>query len=254
MSYLSQEEKQQLQFDWRYRGVSILNLLTESEVDSYAEELERIRIQRQENDTNGEWGEYDPYMYPHKESEKLTDLMKHPKIVEACEFLMDSKIFGVQTWAYFKPPGQLGRDQHQNIFYTQCNANEIINVSIAFDNHDPNNGSVWYLEGSHHLGRLPIEVDEVRAGSNPKNWRNERGKPCVLSSDHNFPHIDGYLRKGQVALLHSNVVHGSEPNTSKRFRRAFLTGYIKEGANFAKGNHMKREPIDVGSANIPQNG
>ena len=44
MSYLSQEEKQQLQFDWRYRGVSILNLLTESEVDSYAEELERIRI------------------------------------------------------------------------------------------------------------------------------------------------------------------------------------------------------------------
>jgi len=250
MSYLTDLEKQQLQFDWRYKGVSILNLLTESEVDLYAEELERIRIRRQEQDENNEWGEYDPFMYPHKESELLTDLMKHPKIIESCEFLMDSKIFGVQTWAYFKPPGQLGRDQHQNIFYTQCNSNEIINVSIAFDNHDPNNGSVWYLEGSHHLGRLPIEVDEVRAGSNPKNWRNERGKPCVLPDDHNFPHIDGYLRKGQVALLHSNVVHGSEPNTSNRFRRAFLTGYIKEGANFATGNHMKREPIDVGSAKI----
>ena len=71
-----------------------------------------------------------------------------------------------------------------------------------------NTKHVWYLEGSHHLGRLPIEVDEVRAGSNPKNWRNERGKPCVLPKDHNFPHIDGYLRKGQIALLHSNVVHG----------------------------------------------
>ena len=250
MSYLTDLEKQQLQFDWRYKGVSILNLLTESEVDLYAEELERIRIRRQEQDENNEWGEYDPFMYPHKESELLTDLMKHPKIIESCEFLMDSKIFGVQTWAYFKPPGQLGRDQHQNIFYTQCKSNEIINVSIAFDNHDPNNGSVWYLEGSHHLGRLPIEVDEKRAGSNPKNWRNERGKPCVLPDDHNFPHIDGYLRKGQVALLHSNVVHGSEANTSNRFRRAFLTGYIKEGANFASGNHMKREPIDVGSAKI----
>ena len=250
MNYLSKEEKEQLQFDWRYKGVSILNLLTESEVDLYAEELERIRIQRQENDTEGEWGEYDPYMYPHKESERLTDLMKHPKLIEACEFLMEGKIFAVQTWAYFKPPGQLGRDMHQNIFYTQCNSNEIINVSIAFDNHDPNNGSVWYLEGSHRLGRLPIEVDEDRTKSNPKNWRNERGKPCVLPEDHTFPHIDGYLRKGQVALLHSNVVHGSEPNTSQRFRRAFLTGYIKEGANFAKGNHMKREPIDVGSAKI----
>ena len=250
MNYLSNEEKQQLQFDWRYKGVSILNLLTDSEVNAIADELERIRINRQKNDTEGEWGEYDPYMYPHKESKILTGLIKHPTIIEACELLMNGKIFGVQTWAYFKPPGQLGRDQHQNIFYTQCNTNEIINVSIAIDNADPQNGSVWYLEGSHRLGKLPIEVNEERVGSNPKNWKNERGKPCILPDDHNFPHIDGYLRKGQVALLHSNVIHGSEANTSNRFRRAFLTGYIKEGANFAKGNHMKREPIDVGSAKI----
>ena len=33
---------------------------------------------------------------------------------------------------------------------------------FIFDNHDPNNGSVWYLEGSHRLGKLPIEVDEER--------------------------------------------------------------------------------------------
>ena len=45
------------------------------------DELERIRIERQENDTNGEWGEYDPFMYPHKESLLLTHLMKHPKII-----------------------------------------------------------------------------------------------------------------------------------------------------------------------------
>ena len=36
MKYLTEEEKQQLLFDWRYRGVSVLNLLTEEEVDSYA--------------------------------------------------------------------------------------------------------------------------------------------------------------------------------------------------------------------------
>tara|TARA_Y100000389_G_C17284953_1_gene424948 strand:- start:45 stop:800 length:756 start_codon:yes stop_codon:yes gene_type:complete len=250
MGYLSNEEKQQLLFDWRYRGVSILNLLTEDEVEVYANELERIRLHRQENDKINEWGDYDPFMHPHKESTKLFDLTKHPKIIEAVEFLMKGNVFGVQTWAYFKPPGQLGRDQHQNIFYTQCNSNEIINVSIAIDNSDPSNGSVWYLEGSHRLGRLPIEVDEKRTGSNPKHWRNERGKPCVLPTDHNFTHVDGYLRKGQVALLHSNVVHGSEPNNSNRFRRAFLAGYIKEGSNFASGNHMKREPIDVGSAKI----
>ena len=35
-------------------------------------------------------------------------------------------------------------------------------------------------------------------------------------------------------------------SASFRCQKAFLTGYIKEGANFATGNHMKREPIDVG--------
>jgi phytanoyl-CoA hydroxylase len=250
MSYLTELEKQQLKFDWRYKGVSVLNLLTEEEVDEYNQELERIRLERQEGDTEGEWGDYDPFMYPHKQSEKLKELLVHPKVIEAAEFLLEGDIVGLQTWAYFKPAGQLGRDMHQNIFYTECQSNEVLNVSIALDNHDPNNGSVWYYEGTHNLGRLPIEVDEERTKSNPKNWRNERGKPCIMPEGHTFPKIDGYLRKGQIAFIHSNVVHGSDENTSNRFRKAFLCGYLRWGAKFASGNHMKREPIDVGSAKI----
>ena len=46
----------------------------------------------------------------------------------------------------------------------------------------------------------------------------------------------------------------SEPNNSNRFRRAFLTGYIKESAKFAAGAQMKRKPIYVGSAELPENG
>jgi len=250
MSYLTELEKQQLKFDWRYKGVSVLNLLTEEEVDEYNQELERIRLERKEGDTEQEWGDYDPFMYPHKQSEKLKELLVHPKIIEASEFLLSGEVVGLQTWAYFKPAGQLGRDMHQNIFYTECQSNEVLNVSIALDNHDPNNGSVWYYEGTHNLGRLPIEVDEERTKSNPKNWRNERGKPCIMPEGHTFPKIDGYLRKGQIAFLHSNVVHGSDENTSNRFRKAFLCGYLRWGAKFASGNHMKREPIDVGSAKI----
>ena len=58
--------------------------------------------------------------------------------------------------------------------------------------------------------------------------------------------VEGYLKKGQVALLHSHVVHGSEPNgDTTRMRRNFLGGYLKKGAYFHKGNQMKREPIDI---------
>lgn len=247
MSYLTEEEKQQLSFDWRFRGFSTIQLLTEEECDEVNEELELLRKKRQETtkDDGSEWGEYDPFMYPHRESEKLSKLFSHPKIIEACEYLMNGKIHGTQTWAYFKPPGQLGRDMHQNAFYTGCEHNHYINVAIALDNHDELNGAVWNLEGTHRLPILPIEVDEERAKTNPKNWRNERGKPCVLPEGHDFKKIEGNTRKGEMVLLHSHTVHGSEENKSNRFRRNFLAGYALEGTTFTKGGHMKREPINI---------
>jgi ectoine hydroxylase-related dioxygenase (phytanoyl-CoA dioxygenase family) len=247
MNHLTEEEKQQLLFDWRYRGFSTLSLLTEEECDEINDELEKLRKERQltTKENGEEWGEWDPFAYPHKLSEKLEKLFVHPKIIEACEFLMGGEVVATQTWAYFKPPGQLGRDQHQNVFYTGCGRNEVVNMALALDNHDEQNGAVWNYEGSHLLGVLPIEVDEERTKTNPKFWSNERGKPCVMPEGHGFKKIQGDCKKGNMVLLHSHCVHGSEPNNSNRFRRNFLGGYLKKGAKFNEGNHMKREPIDV---------
>jgi len=240
--HLTQEEIQQMTFDWRYRGFTKFKLLTEEECDEINEKLDILRKNR--NLSSSEWGEWDPYMYPHKESNLVESLFSHPKVIEAMEFLMGGELVGMQTWAYFKPPGQLGRDQHQNAFYTGCGHNEIINMALALDNHDKENGAVWNYEGSHRLGMLPIEVDEERTKTNPKNWRNERGKPCVMPEGHDFRKIEGDCKKGHMVLLHSHCVHGSEANNSNRMRRNFLGGYLKKGAHFNQGNHMKREPID----------
>lgn len=245
--HLTDLEIQQITFDWRYRGFTVLELLTEEECDEMNDELEKLRIERKTTKTHdgNEWGEWDPFSYPHKLSSLMEKIFVHPKIIEACQFLMGGNIVGMQSWAYFKPPGQLGRDQHQNVFYTGCKHNEIINTAIALDNHDPENGAVWNYEGSHRLPTLPIEVDEERAKTNPSFWRNERGKPCIMPEGHDFRKVEGYLRKGQVVLLHSHCVHGSEPNFSNRFRRNLLGGYLKDGSIFNKGSHMKREPIEL---------
>ena len=242
--HLTQEELQQMSFDWRYRGFTVLELLTEQEVDEINAELDRLRLERNEKEP-GKWQEFEPIMYPHKESEKIAKLFAHPKILEAAEFLMEGEVVGLQTWGYYKPKGELGRDQHQNAFYTGCGHNEIINTALALDNHDESNGAVWNYEGSHRLPVLPIEVDEERTKTNPSFWRNERGKPCVMPEGHDFKKIQGNLRKGEVVLLHSHTVHGSEANNSNRFRRNFLGGYLKKGAHFNQGGHMKREPIDM---------
>ena len=67
-----------------------------------------------------------------------------------------------------------------------------------------------------------------------------------MPEGHDFRQIEGIARKGTLTLLHSHVVHGSEPNRdSSRMRRSFLSGYLKKGAYFNPGNQMKREPIDI---------
>lgn len=243
--HLTTEELQQMSFDWRYRGFTVLELLSETEVDEINSELDRLRLERNAAEP-GKWQEYEPIMYPHRVSDKIAKLFAHPKILEAAEFLMEGNVVGLQTWGYYKPKGELGRDQHQNAFYTGCGHNEIINTALALDNHDPENGAVWNYEGSHRLPVLPIEDNEERKATNTDNWRSERGKSCVMPEGHDFRKIEGYLKKGQVALLHSHVVHGSEPNKDpNRMRRNFLGGYLKKGAYFHPGNQMKREPIDI---------
>jgi ectoine hydroxylase-related dioxygenase (phytanoyl-CoA dioxygenase family) len=243
--HLTTEEIQQITFDWRYKGWTVLELLTENEVDEINEELNKLRLERNAAEPE-KWQEYEPFMYPHKLSDKLEALFAHPKLIEAMEFLMEGDIVGMQTWAYFKPKGELGRDQHQNAFYTGCGHNEIINTALALDNHDPENGAVWNYEGSHRLSVLPVEDNEERKATNTSNWRSERGISCVMPEGHDFRKVEGYLKKGQVALLHSHVVHGSDPNKdTTRMRRNFLGGYLKKGAYFKSGNQMKREPIDI---------
>lgn len=44
--HLTVEEQQQLSFDWRYRGFTTIELLTDVEVDEINEELNRLRLER----------------------------------------------------------------------------------------------------------------------------------------------------------------------------------------------------------------
>ena len=104
--HLTQDEIQQMTFDWRYRGFTKFKLFTEQECDEINEELEKLRQERQltTQESGEEWGDWDPFVYPHKLSTKLESIFAHPKLIEAMEFIMEGDIVGMQSWAYFKPP------------------------------------------------------------------------------------------------------------------------------------------------------
>jgi len=242
--YLNDLEVKKLLFDWKYKGYAIIDMLSIEECNDINNELNKLRINRN-NNLEKNWDIYEPYMHPHKESELIEKIFAHPKAIEVMELLLGNNLEGVQTWAYFKPPGELGRDAHQDGFYSQSIWNTIANVSVALDDTDETNGGIWAYESSHLLPLLEIEVDEERIKTNPSNWRNERGKPCKMPNGHNFSKVYPSLKKGQSFLIHSHLVHGSDDNNSENFRRSILMGYKTIGTPIRQGEHMKRIPVDV---------
>jgi hypothetical protein len=169
MKHLTQIEKEQLVHDWKYKGYAIVDILTESEVDNVIDELNTLRINRNQSDTK--WSEYEPYMHPHKESVLVEKILAHPKAIECMELLLDSEIQGVQTWAYFKPPGELGRDAHQDGFYSQAGWNKIANISISLDDSDESNGIAAVLE-KYFNGTIPTTRSE---GDPNQGWGKRNG-------------------------------------------------------------------------------
>ena len=252
---------------WNENGFINYQLFTAEEVEEVKIELMRLLEER----------DGDPhifYEHPHKNSELCLNIVKDNRIVEMVMKLMandlnipDCKIEATQTWAYFKAPGSLGRDVHQNIFYSQANAGEVINISIAIDDHDKENGCVYYYPGSHkELICYPIpdsshtefaSKDEERMKTNPPGQSNERGKPLYVPGTwvngkwtDKYPKVYPTCKAGTVSILNSHVLHGSHENKSKdRWRMALLIQYQKLGNSdkklYSPGTHMKREKIDV---------
>ena len=231
-------------------GYYVENIFPTEVMDEYREEGNRLIELRK---TSEEDDNTRPYAYTHRDSELFDKLWRHPRTLEILETLIGGKVDGLQTWMYFKPPGELGRDVHQNIFYSHANKHDIINSSIALEDADRENGGLYVYPGSHKEWCLPINIDEDRLLTNPDDWRNERGKPCIIPGEwvdgvwtEKYEKIYTNARAGSVSLIHSHVIHGSEENrTTDKWRTAFLTSYLRQDAHFNPGGQMKRERTSV---------
>ena len=135
---------------WLRDGYYSEEILTKDELKKYKEECMRLFEEKSES----------PYKHPTDDSEMLVDLLKHPRVVELVEICMeadlneDVKVDALQDWMYLKPPGSLGRDVHQDIFYTHANRGEIINTSIHLNSADKDNGGLFVYPGSQNEGSL----------------------------------------------------------------------------------------------------
>jgi ectoine hydroxylase-related dioxygenase (phytanoyl-CoA dioxygenase family) len=156
---------------------------------------------------------------------RLGELGRSAKLLVAMtQLLGTTELDHLINQAHIKRPGDgVGFPYHQDSYHRRYGTNLFRDVNgrgsfvqslTAIDDMRPENGGLWLIPQSHHLGHVPSDD-----GSLPNAAVDEsKAIPVVLEP-------------GDTLLLSPFTVHGSQPNHSNTPRRLFINGFCCAGAN-----------------------
>ena len=147
-------------------------------------------------------------------------LASHAKVLDAVESLIGSEILIDGNLVFYKPPHDAGyASWHQDSVYSGWHLTPSVSAWIALTTSDPANGCMRVVPGSHKHGLL--EHDNVK----DPNLLNKRGERLRMDVDESQA-LDVVLKPGEMSLHHTNIVHGSNPNTSNGPRIGFIVRFV----------------------------
>lgn len=114
---------------------------------------------------------------------------------------------------------------HQDNGYTPMVPEQYLTCWLALDDADERNGCIWIQPGSHLHGT--------------RRHRNTDG-PFRVGDDSTDPGVPVPVRKGSVLCFSSLMMHRSGPNTTDRWRRAWIIQFCDAGAISGLSN----KPLD----------
>ncbi len=222
---------------FKENGIIVLtNVISNKEIEKLKASAQEFAYSRSDGlDT------FAPCLHMERQSEKYFNLVRNKRIIKTSEILTAGLVDVVQDIFYFKPPGYVGLNRHQDNYYLQANPTDsYITAWVAIDDSDQKNGGLVGYSKSHLHGLLNIiETPGAAKGKQLIDHFNERKFECEVPQGCQRFAID--MKAGSVAFIHSLFIHESGANNSKtRFRRAIAIDYIKQGASFRAGKTSKR--------------
>ena len=147
-------------------------------------------------------------------------LASHEKVLDAVESLIGPDILIDGNLVFYKPPHDAGyASWHQDSVYSGWHLTPSVSAWIALTVSEPANGCMRVVPGSHKQGML--EHDNVE----DPNLLNKRGERLRMDVDESQA-VDVVLKPGEMSLHHTNIVHGSNPNTSDGPRIGFIVRFV----------------------------
>jgi phytanoyl-CoA hydroxylase len=129
----------------------------------------------------------------------------------------DARLYWEQAVA--KPPqARTELPWHQDNGYTPLIPEEYVTCWLALDDADLENGCIWVIPGSHHQG-----TQRHHAGAGPFRVGHDGGEEGVAVP----------VRRGDVLVFSSLIMHRSGPNVTDRNRRAWIIQFCPAHARSA---------------------
>lgn len=134
----------------------------------------------------------------------------------------DARLYWEQAVA--KPPqARTELPWHQDNGYTPLDPEEYVTCWLALDDADVDNGCIWVIPGSHRHGTQPHH-----AGAGPFRVGLDGGEDGVPVP----------VRRGDVLVFSSLIMHRSGPNTTDRHRRAWIIQFCPGHARSALSGNL----------------
>lgn len=191
-----------------------VRVFSASEVSVFRDELESIA----HNCGEGSLKRFDSL---HMYFDWAHRLVTSDALLNVVEDLLGSDILIDGTLVFYKPPQDSSYvSWHQDSVYSGWHLTPSTSAWIALTASHRANGCMRVIPGSHKQGLLVH--DNVRDDPNLLNKRGERIKMVVDESQA----TDVLLQPGEMSLHQSNIVHGSNPNTSDEPRIGFIVRFV----------------------------
>lgn len=149
---------------------------------------------------------------------EFRSIVLDPRLTGAVAALGGGEPLLLMDHVFLKPPrqAQIKHPHQDNSYFRVSPAERVVSGWIALDDADLDNGCLFYLDGSQRLGLLA----HTAPADEPRNFKADETAVAGFSR-HYVP-----ARRGDVIFHHSQVVHGSGPNRSERWRRGYATHWL----------------------------
>ena len=193
-----------------------LHVLSEGEALACRAELERIEACI----VTEELGHKNQINHGHVVFRFASDLIRHPRILDAVEAILGPDILCWSSTFFTKEPRSPSYvSWHQDLRYWGLSGDEVVSVWIALGRVSEAHGCMRFVPGSHRL-----EILEHRDTYDGENFLT-RGQEAVFEVDeHRTVKVE--LEAGEASLHHGRLLHASGPNVSDERRVGYVINYI----------------------------